>query len=75
MQGSLDRLPCGIPAKVTDVGCPRQLQSRLFDFGLIPGTHVMIRYRSPDKGVTAVEFRGTVIAVRTRDLKGVRVCW
>ena len=75
MQGTLDRLPCGIPAVVTDIGCSRQLRSRLRDFGLIPQTQVTVRYRSPDRGVTALEFRGTVIAVRTRDLKGVRAIW
>ena len=75
MQGNLDRLPCGIPAMVTEIGCSRQLRCRLSDFGLVPGTKVVIRYRSPDKGVTALEFRGTVIAVRTRDLRGVRVRW
>lgn len=75
MQGSLERLPCGVPAIVMDVGCSRQLRCRLHDFGLIPGTKIIIRYRSPDKGVSALEFRGTVVAVRTRDLRGVRVRW
>lgn len=75
MQVSLDRLPVGVPAVVLQVGCKEELRSRLRDFGLVPGTEVITRYRSPDKGVTALEFRGTVIALRTRDLKGVRVKW
>ena len=75
MQVSLDRLPLGIPAVVMCVGCNRELKKRLEDFGLVQGTIVTARYRSPDKGVTAVAFRDTVIALRTRDLKGVRVRW
>ncbi len=72
---SLDRLPIGIPAVVQEIGCRQELKLRLQDFGLVPGTVITIRYRSPDKGVAALEFRSTVIAVRMRDLKGVRVSW
>lgn len=72
---SLDRLPLGIPAVVLHIGCRQEVRMRLRDFGLVPGTQVIARYRSPDRGVTALEFRGTVIALRTRDLKGVRVKW
>ena len=75
MQVRLDRLPCSIPAIVLEISCKQELRERLRDFGLVPGTEVIARYRSPDKGVTALEFRGTVIALRTRDLKGVRVKW
>ena len=75
MLESLDRLPVGVPAVVVRIGCPRELTRRLEDFGLVQGTQVVARYRSPDKGVTALEFRGTVLALRTRDLKGVRVRW
>lgn len=75
MKVSLDRLPPGVPAVVLQIDCRQELRSRLRDFGLVPGTEVITRYRSPDKGVTALEFRGTVIALRTRDLKGVRVKW
>lgn len=75
MEVTLDRLPQGIPAVVLQIGCKHELRDRLRDFGLVPGTEVIARYRSPGKGVTALEFRGTVIALRTRDLKGVRVRW
>lgn len=75
MQVGLDKLPIGIPATVLQVGCSKELNRRLRDFGLVPGTEVTTRYRSPDGGVAAVEFRGTVIALRTRDIKGVRVKW
>lgn len=75
MQVSLDKLPMGIPATVVHMGCSEALRKRLGDFGMIPGTLIMARYRSPDGGVTALECRGAVLAMRTRDLKGVRVQW
>ena len=75
MEVALDRLPAGIPAVVISIRCQSELNARLRDFGFVPGTCVCIRYRSPDRGVVAVEFRSTVIALRTKDLKGVRVKW
>ncbi|MBE6958954.1 MAG: ferrous iron transport protein A [Ruminococcaceae bacterium] len=75
MEVSLDKLPVGVPAVVTAIRCSPSFCSRLRDFGLVSGTRVMVRYRSPDRGVAAVEFRGTVIAMRCKDLKGVRVRW
>lgn len=75
MQITLDHLPINIPARVAQIGCKQELCDRLRDFGLVPGTIVTACYRSPDRGVTALEFRDTVIALRTRDLKGVRVIW
>lgn len=75
MQVSLDKLPVGVPATVVRMGCTEALQRRLGDFGMVPGTVVVARYRSPGGGVTALECRGAVLAMRTRDLKGVGVRW
>ena len=59
--------------EVTRVEVKEPLRQRLWDIGLIPGTAVCCRYRTPDRKVTAVEFRGTVVALRTRDLQRIRV--
>jgi len=75
MQVSLDQLPVGVPATVVQMNCQEALLRRLEDFGLIPGTRVVARYRSPGGGVTALECRGAVLAMRSRDLKGVHVQW
>ena len=75
MQNSLDRLPLGITGTVLRVNCKQGIRDRLQELGFIPGTKVIVRYRSPDKGVIAVEFRGAVIAMRSRNLKGVLVEW
>ena len=73
MQTGLDRVGIGKQVTVTEIALDGALQRRLGDFGLVPGTRVCCRYRSPGRQVTALEFRGTVIALRTRDLAGIRV--
>ncbi len=73
METYLDRLEPGVQCTISDIRSPEPLRCRLRQFGLIPGTQVSVRYRSPDGGVTALEFRGTVVAVRTRELKKIRV--
>lgn len=73
MEIALDKLEHGMRAVVTHIGSPEPLCCRLRAFGLVNGTEVALRYRSPDGGVTALELRGTVVALRTRELKKIRV--
>ncbi len=73
MEISLNRLMPGCGGVVTKMECRKTLRHRLWDFGLVPGTLVQCRYRSPDGGLTAIELRGTVLALRTRDLENIRV--
>ncbi len=73
MEISLERLEPGTRAAVTQIRSAEPLRCRLRQFGLVPGTVLCVRYRSPDGGVTALELRGTVIALRTRELKKIRV--
>lgn len=73
MQMGLDQVRLGIKAVVTHIEAEPLLKGRLQDFGCVPGTAVCCRYRSPGGFVTAVEVRGTVLALRTRDLKKIRV--
>lgn len=75
MQISLARLPAGIPATVVRIGCDKKTVNRLRDFGLIPGTTVMICYRSPSGGVAALQCRGAIVALRTNDLRHISVRW
>jgi len=70
---SLDRLRPGAEAVVTRMDVSEEYRCRLHDFGLVPGTKVCCRYRSPGGQVTALSFRGAVVALRTRDLKRIRV--
>ena len=73
MEISLDALGLGKSGIVTCVETDPMLEKRLRDFGMVPGTVVGCRYRSPGGSVTALEFRGTVVALRTRDTRKIRV--
>ena len=70
----LDQVCMSVWGSVIEVGTGDQLQQRLRDFGLIPGTRVRRRYASPAGDVVAIELRGSVIALRKRDLHHIRVC-
>ncbi len=73
MEIGLDRLRSGQQGIVERMDTDPLLTLRLRSFGLIPGTQVRCRYRSPGGSVTALEFCGTVVALRTRDIKKIRV--
>lgn len=71
---SLDRLRCGQQGVVSDIDTDGILKKRLRAFGLVPGTVVSCRYRTPCRKVAALELRGSVIALRARDMAKIRVC-
>lgn len=73
METGLDRIRPGVVAVVTQIDTPPALTRRLKAFGLVPGTTVCCRYRCPWGDVTALELRGSVLALRTRDLRKIRV--
>jgi len=73
LEMGLDKLPLGIPGQVTQMAENMPLTQRLNQFGLVPGTRICCRYRTPGGSVTAVEFRGAVVALRTRDMAAIRV--
>ena len=73
MEIGLNRLVPGACAVVTQIDGDFGPRQRLQELGLVPGTMVTCRYRSPGGFVTALEFRGMVLALRTRDLRRIRV--
>lgn len=73
MEMCLDHLRLGKRAVVTDIATDAALRERLHTFGFVPGTQVLCSYRCPGGSVTALEFRGTTVALRTRDMHGIRV--
>lgn len=73
MDISLDRLCSGVWATVVCVDTSTQLRQRLRNFGLVPGTKVRCRYSSPGGDVAAIELRGSVLALRKKDLQCIRV--
>ena len=70
---TLDQVCCGKWACVLQVDTQPQLRQRLRDFGLVPGTRVRRCYSGPGAHVSAIELRGSVLALRTRDLRCIRV--
>lgn len=74
MDITLDSLRTDKMAVVTQIEADEALKKRLRDYGLVPGTIVRCRYRSPSGSVMALELRGSVVAMRSRDLKGIRGC-
>ena len=73
MEMDLDKLPLGKPARVLKVRVQEHLHQRLGELGFVPGTWVCKRYRTPGGSLVAVEFRGTVLALRSRDMEKIRV--
>lgn len=73
MEISLDKLGLGRLGVVTHIDTDAYMKNRLRAFGMVPGTRVRCRYRSPGGSVTALELRGSVVALRTRDLQRIRV--
>lgn len=69
----LNQVKLGMPAVVEQICLDRETKNRMQAFGLVPGTEVLCRYRSPGGKVTALSFRGMVLAMRTRDLDKIRV--
>ena len=73
METQLAQVKLNVPTQVLHIQEDGDLRKRLRDFGLVPGTQVICRYRSPGGFVTALEFRDTVIALRKNDLKKIQV--
>ena len=73
MEMCLDRLHLGIWGTVVSINTTEKMRRRLRDFGLIPGTRVCRKLCSPHGDVTAIAFRGSLLALRTVDLQQIRV--
>jgi Fe2+ transport system protein FeoA len=61
----------GVRAVVTNIPDSNPLKGRLREFGMVPGTELYCSYLSPGGSLAALELRGTVIAVRRKDLMGI----
>lgn len=70
---TLSELQPGQSATVRSVCAPDGMQRRLRDLGLIENTRVVCLGRSPIGDPSAYLIRGTVIALRRCDCRGIRV--
>lgn len=73
MISTLDKVPIGrqVRVKKIDDGC--LIKRRLLDIGFIAKTEVKPIFESPFKDPHAYLVRGSVIAIRNRDARGIEV--
>lgn len=64
---TLDLLPIGRTAIVTDLVAQESIKRRFLDLGLINGTPVKALHKSPSGDPIAYNIRGTVIALRLKE--------
>lgn len=70
---SLDKLSLGEHAVIEDVNLSSAMRRRLYDIGLIPNTEVLCVGKSPLGDPVSFLICGSVIALRTSDLKGISI--
>ena len=68
---TLFSLPVGAGGTVGAVGLSGVMRRRLLDLGLVPGACVRCLYAAPSGNPRAYLVRGTVIALRNQDARGV----
>lgn len=64
---TLDQLPIGKSARITQVGGEGALRRRLLDMGLIPKTRVMVRRIAPMGDPIELMLRGYELTIRLED--------
>ena len=60
---------------VSSINDKCQIKRRLLDIGLIPGTKVTLVYTSPFKDPKAYLIKNTLIAIRDKDSKEIKVSY
>ena len=69
----LSSLPVGECGYVTQVEAGTELSERLADLGLVPGTQVVCAMSGPAGDPRAYFLRGTLLALRQADARGIQV--
>lgn len=70
---TLDKLPVGQTARITQVGGAGALRRRLLDMGLTPGTRVALVKRAPLGDPVELELRGYSLTLRLEDAAGIEI--
>ncbi|MCA9914921.1 MAG: ferrous iron transport protein A [Anaerolineae bacterium] len=66
MQTTLDQLPVGKTAIITELRAEGADRRRLLDLGILPGTHILAEFKSPLGDPTAYRVRGATVALRKK---------
>lgn len=70
---TLDKLPVGETAVITNVGGEGILRCRLLDMGLIPKTEVRVQKIAPMGDPIEIHIRGYVLTLRKEDAQKIEV--
>lgn len=70
---TLDRLPIGQEAVITEVGGEGALRLRLLDMGLIPKTRVAVRKTAPLGDPIEIRLRGYELTIRKEEAMKIEV--
>jgi len=73
MEAGLDSIRTGVRAVVMQVKEKAVIAQHFRQIGIMPGTVVYCRYRSPSGRVVVLEYRDTAMALRTKDLTKIRI--
>lgn len=71
----LNKLKKDKEGKIIKLNVNPCLKRRLLDLGLIPGTKIKYIFESPLKDPKAFLIRGSVIALRTEDIKDILISY
>ena len=72
---TLSALPLGESACVTHIHARPDMELRLTDLGIIPGTKITCLAQSPAGDPRAYLIRGSLIALRNSDADGIHLQW
>jgi ferrous iron transport protein A/ferrous iron transport protein B len=70
---TLDELPIGKEAIITQVGGEGVLRCRLLDMGLIPKTKIMVTKVAPMGDPIELRLRGYTLTIRLEDARNIQV--
>lgn len=70
---TLDKLPIGENATITNVGGEGALRLRFLDMGIIPKTKVSVRKVAPLGDPIEIHIRGYELTIRVEDAKKIEV--
>lgn len=70
---ALHRLKPGQTGVITDVNAKGLIRQRLFDLGFLPGTKIQALFPNPAGNPVAYLIRGTIIALRLREAKQIKI--
>ena len=72
---SLNELPLNVNGYIETVNCEEDIKRRLLDLGLVKGAEIKPVLVSVSKDPRAFEIRGSLIAIRKENAKGICVSY